>query len=89
MIDHSSTIFLPHTHRTKENLLNEGIDNEPIYVIGNPILEVIEGFSDRIEECNILERLELMAEEYFLVTMHRAENVDIEDRLKDLILALD
>ena len=89
IIDHSSTILLPYTYRSKENLLNEGINNEVIYVIGNPILEVIESFSDKIEKCDILKRLELVAKEYFLVTMHRAENVDIEDRLRNLILALD
>ena len=89
IIDHSSTILLPYTYRSKENLLNEGINNEVIYVIGNPILEVIESFSDKIEKCNILKKLELVAKEYFLVTMHRAENVDIEDRLRNLILALD
>ena len=89
IIDHSSTILLPYTYRSKENLLNEGINNEVIYVIGNPILEVIESFSDKIEKCDILKRLELVAKEYFLVTMHRAENVDIEDRLRNLILVLD
>jgi UDP-N-acetylglucosamine 2-epimerase (non-hydrolysing) len=88
IIDHSSTIFLPYTYRSKENLLNEGIRNEFIYVIGNPILEVIETFSSKIDVCNILERLELEPKGYFLVTMHRAENVDVEDRLKSLVLAL-
>lgn len=89
VIDHSSTILLPYTYRSKENLLNEGINNELIYVIGNPILEVIESFSDKIEECDVLKRLGLKIKKYFLVTMHRAENVDIEDRLKNLVLSLD
>jgi UDP-N-acetylglucosamine 2-epimerase (non-hydrolysing) len=88
IIDHSSTIFLPYTYRSKENLLNEGIRNEFIYVIGNPILEVIETFSSKIDVCNILERLELKPKGYFLVTMHRAENVDVEERLNNLVLAL-
>lgn len=88
IIDHSSTILLPYTYRSKENLLNEGINNEFIYVIGNPILEVIESCSDKIEKCNVLERLELVSKEYFLVTMHRAENVDVEDRMRNLVLAL-
>ncbi|MCX6111684.1 MAG: UDP-N-acetylglucosamine 2-epimerase (non-hydrolyzing) [Proteobacteria bacterium] len=88
IIDHSSTILLPYTYRSKENLLNEGINNEVIYVIGNPILEVIESFSDRIAECDVLERLGLINRKYFLVSMHRAENVDIEARLRSLISAL-
>lgn len=88
IIDHSSTILLPYTYRSKENLLNEGIKNEFIYVIGNPILEVIESCSDKIERCDVLERLELVSKEYFLVTMHRAENVDVEERMRSLVLAL-
>lgn len=88
IIDHSSTILLPYTYRSKENLLNEGINNEFIYVIGNPILEVIESCSDKIERCDVLERLELVSKEYFLVTMHRAENVDVEERMRSIVLAL-
>ena len=88
IIDHSSTILLPYTYRSKENLLNEGIKNEFIYVIGNPILEVIESCTDKIERCDVLERLELVSKEYFLVTMHRAENVDVEERMRSLVLAL-
>ncbi|MBD3181062.1 UDP-N-acetylglucosamine 2-epimerase (non-hydrolyzing) [Candidatus Poribacteria bacterium] len=88
IIDHSSTIHLPYTNRSKENLLNEGINTEGIYIIGNPILEVIESFSDKIEKCDVLNRMNLKPREYFLVTMHRAENVDIEDRLRSIVLAL-
>ncbi len=88
IIDNCSTILLPYTYRSKENLLKEGISNEVIYVIGNPILEVIQSFSHKIESCSVLERLQLESEKYFLVTMHRAENVDIEDRLRNLVIAL-
>ena len=89
VIDNCSTILMPYTYRSKENLLNEGISNEVIYVIGNPILEVIETFSHKIENSDVLERMQLNGGKYFLVTMHRAENVDIEDRLRKLMLALD
>lgn len=89
IIDHSSTIFLPYTHRSKENLLNEGLANEKIYVIGNPIYEVIEHYSKEIERSEILDKLKVLPGKYFLVTMHRAENVDHEDRLKNLLISLD
>lgn len=89
VIDHSSTILLPYTYRSKENLINEGINSELIYVVGNPILEVINSFSDKIEKCNILEKMGLIEKQYFLVTMHRAENVDVKERLKNLVIALD
>jgi len=89
VIDHSSTIFLPYTYRSKENLLNEGIANEKIHVIGNPIYEVIEHYTEEIENSQILNKLNIQPQQYFLVTMHRAENVDDQDRLKSLLRSLD
>ncbi len=89
VIDHSSTILLPYTQRSKENLLSEGIANEKIYVIGNPIYEVIEHYAKEIESSQVLDRLSLRPHQYFLVTMHRAENVDDEDRLRNLLISLD
>ena len=89
IIDHCSTMLLPYTHRSKENLLNEGIANEVIYVTGNPIYEVIQHYSRGIESSKILDRLNVRPQKYFLVTMHRAENVDNETRLRDLLDGLD
>ena len=89
VIDHCSTILLPYTYKSKENLLNEGIRNEVIYVIGNPICEVIEHYSREIESSKILGKLEVQPQKYFLVTMHRAETVDDEDRLKNILVGLD
>jgi len=88
IIDHSSTVLMPYTHRSKENLLREGIAGERIFVTGNPIKEVIDHYQPLIEESKALERLNIKPGKYFLVTMHRAENVDIEDRLRNLIHAL-
>ncbi len=89
IIDHSSTVLLPYTHRSKENLLNEGIRREAIYVIGNPICEVIEHYAKEIENSQILDKLNVRPHQYFLITMHRAENVDHKDRLKNLLLSLE
>ncbi|MDY6854445.1 MAG: UDP-N-acetylglucosamine 2-epimerase (non-hydrolyzing) [Thermodesulfobacteriota bacterium] len=89
IIDHSSTIHLPYTHNSKENLLREGIEINRIYVIGNPIYEVIHNYTDNIEKSKIHEKLEIEPQKYFLVTMHREENVDIKDRLSDILTALD
>lgn len=88
LIDHSSSVLMPYTHRSRENLLREGFPGERVHVIGNPIKEVIDHFADQIASSDALARLGLVAGEYFLVTMHRAENVDNPDRLRDLILAL-
>lgn len=87
IVDHCSDILMPYTERSRDNLLREGIPGYRIYVTGNPILEVIDYYADRIESSKILQQLALHSEEYFLVTLHRAENVDWPDRLDSFIEA--
>jgi len=89
IIDHSSDILLPYTERSRANLLREGIEGERIFVTGNPIYEVLEHYRDAIDASDILERLNLEPGAYFLATIHRAENVDIESRLRTLIAAME
>lgn len=89
IIDHSSDILMPYTHRSKENLIREGIQRERIFVIGNPIYEVLNTYYQQIENSSVFSNLRLDKRKYFLVTMHRAENVDIEQRLLNLVKALE
>src|SRR5881296_3898929 len=88
IIDHSSSVLMPYTHRSAANLVREGIDRSRVFVIGNPIFEVLESHREAIERSDVLARLGLSPRRYFIVTMHRAENVDIEDRLRSLVTAL-
>jgi UDP-N-acetylglucosamine 2-epimerase (non-hydrolysing) len=88
IIDHSSTVLMPYTQRSKENLLREGIERDRIFVVGNPIHEVLETYSASIEASDVLTRLGLRQGEYFLATMHRAENVDDSARLASLLKGL-
>jgi len=81
VIDHSSDILLPYTERSKENLIIEGIHNKNIFVIGNPINEVLNFYKEKIDSSNIVEKLGLRKDRFFLVTLHRSENVDGEIRL--------
>jgi UDP-N-acetylglucosamine 2-epimerase (non-hydrolysing) len=89
VIDHASDVWLPYTERSRANLLREGIPGERIYVIGNPISEVIAHYSRKVDARRAPEKLGVKAGKYFLVTMHRAENVDIKDRLRSLLQSLD
>jgi UDP-N-acetylglucosamine 2-epimerase (non-hydrolysing) len=89
IIDHSSSVLLPYTHRSKENLLAEGIDRSRIFVTGNPIREVLVRYRDRIRESSALANHGVSAHEYFLATVHRAETVDVPERLGSLVEALD
>lgn len=85
IIDAISSINLPYTPQSKEHLINEGIPRNRIFETGNPIFEVLEHFKDEIEQSDILEKLVLPKESYFLVTAHRAENVDHENRLLEIL----
>ena len=89
LIDHSSTVMMPYTHRSKENLLREGVERERIFVTGNPIFEVLEHFSPDIEKSSALSSCEVENGNYFLVTVHRAENVDNETNIKSIFAALE
>jgi len=88
IIDHSSDVLLPYTERSRANLLREGIASHRVIVTGNPILEVIRYYERCIEESDVHERLEVRKGGYFLVTAHRAENVDVPERLRQLAEAL-
>lgn len=88
IIDHSSDVLLPYTDRSAANLVAEGIRRERIFVVGNPILEVLNHFDHRILQSSVLARLGLSVRGYFIATMHRAENVDLPERLAALTAGL-
>jgi UDP-N-acetylglucosamine 2-epimerase (non-hydrolysing) len=89
MIDHLSTVLLPYTHYSRENLIRENIHPSKIFVVGNPIIEVIEHYMPKIEKSKILQTLKLKKNNYFLVTAHRSENVDNHKSLKNIFSGLE
>jgi UDP-N-acetylglucosamine 2-epimerase (non-hydrolysing) len=88
IVDHSSDIHMPYTERSRANLLSEGLPSRNIYVTGNPILEVLNHYSADIGSSPILQQLGLEPAQFFLVTLHRAENVDLVERLVGLLESL-
>ena len=88
IIDNCSDILLPYTNRSCENLVAEGINRNRIFITGNPIYEVINKFFQNIETSKILESLKIDKNKYFLVTLHREENVDDELKLKLIVSTL-
>ena len=88
IIDHSSDVLMPYTQRSKENLLREGIERDRIFVIGNPIYEVLQAYAGHIEASEVLAHLGVAPGAFFLATMHRAENVDDPMRLQNLLRGL-
>jgi len=88
VIDHCSTILMPYTRRSMENLVREGIERERIYVTGNPIFEVLETHREQIAATDVCDRHDVQEGGYFLVTLHRAENVDDHGKFGELLRAL-
>ena len=89
LIDHLSTVLLPYTNYSRENLIRENIHPSKIYVVGNPIIEVIDHFLPKIDKSKILEKMKLKQNDFFLVTAHRSENVDNPDQLKIIFSSLE
>jgi UDP-N-acetylglucosamine 2-epimerase (non-hydrolysing) len=85
VIDHSSDVLMPYTGRSRDNLLREGIHPSRIIVTGNPIKEVMDHHVDQITASSALGNLGLEDGGYLLVTVHRQETVDFEDRLRSLL----
>jgi len=88
IIDHLSSILLPYTQYSRENLIRENIHPSKIFVVGNPIIEVINSHLKKIDSSKILDKLKIRPNEYFLVTAHRSENVDDPDSLKQILEGL-
>ena len=89
LIDSISTINLPYTELSRQNLLREGAQNNRVFVTGNPIKEVLDYYQNDIGQSTVLEQLSLTSGQYIIATMHRAENVDNPARLDQIINAFE
>ncbi len=88
IIDHISDFNLVYTEHARRNLLAEGIHPRRIYLTGSPMREVLDDNKPGIDSSDILAKLQLESQKYFLLSMHRAENVDIEEHLTELLEAM-
>jgi UDP-N-acetylglucosamine 2-epimerase (non-hydrolysing) len=76
---------MPYSTIAREYLLREGIPPQQIIKIGSPMYEVLEYYNSEINSSDVLSRLNLAPQEYFLVSCHREENVDSSQNLDQLI----
>ena len=76
IVDHISDVNLTYSDIAREYLLKEGLPADRIIKTGSPIFEVIEKYKHKIENSNILEKLKLKKEGYFLISAHREENIN-------------
>ena len=89
LIDHISDYNLVYTEHARRNLLAEGIHPSRIALTGSPMREVLESNSEKFSKSTVVSDLGLVRNEYILVSLHRAENVDISHRLETVFESLD
>ncbi|GAB3611834.1 UDP-N-acetyl glucosamine 2-epimerase [Humibacter ginsengisoli] len=88
MVDHVSDYNLVYTEHARRNLLAEGIHPSRILLTGSPLREVLAANGEAIATNNVVQRQGLTEGGYFLVSLHREENVDNPDRLTSVLSAL-
>ncbi|MCP9001239.1 UDP-N-acetylglucosamine 2-epimerase (non-hydrolyzing) [Pseudarthrobacter sp. RMG13] len=88
LVDHVADYNLVYTEFARRNLLSEGIHPSRILLTGSPMREVLEGNAASIADSDVLDRQGLQIGQYFLVSLHREENVDNPKRLESVLRAL-
>jgi UDP-N-acetylglucosamine 2-epimerase len=88
VLDHLSDINFPLTEHARRYLLSEGIKPETVIKTGSPMKEILDFHSKEIMASNILRRLDLEENKFFIVSSHREENVDSEENFNDLLDSL-
>jgi UDP-N-acetylglucosamine 2-epimerase (non-hydrolysing) len=89
IVDHISDINMPYSDIAREYLLREGIPPDRVIKTGSPMFEVLTYYRNKIESSNALARLGLKENHYFMVSVHREENIDSPRQLHNLVVVLE
>jgi UDP-N-acetylglucosamine 2-epimerase len=88
IIDHIADFNLVYTEHARRHLLSEGLPHRRIYLTGSPMREVLDYYLPKINKSDILEKLNLEKNNYFVVSIHREENVDNQENLEQILETL-
>lgn len=88
LVDHLADFNLVYTEHARRHLISEGLSHRFIYLTGSPMREVLEQILPSIRQSSILDTLGLEAGKYFIVSVHREENVDSRENLREVVQAL-
>lgn len=84
IVDHSADINLTYSDIARDYLLSEGLPPDRVIKTGSPMFEVLNHYMQQIDDSDILSRLNLTKQQYFVVSAHREENVDSPKQLSGL-----
>jgi UDP-N-acetylglucosamine 2-epimerase (non-hydrolysing) len=88
IVDHLSDLLFTTEPSANENLAIEGISSDKIRYVGNIMIECLEHFRDKISENGIHQRLGIGSRPYYVATIHRQENTDDRNILREILLVL-
>jgi UDP-N-acetylglucosamine 2-epimerase len=88
IVDHMADVNLTYSDIAREYLLAEGLPADRVIKTGSPMFEVLNHYRNGITSSNILTKLDVVAGQYFVVSVHREENVDGEASIKRLAACL-
>jgi len=88
IVDHTSDINLTYTEHARRYLINEGVKPETVIKTGSPMKEILDYHAKDIDASDILKEMALINNNFFIVSIHREENVDNQDNFKDLLGSL-
>ncbi len=89
VIDHIADFNLVYTEHARRHLISEGLPHRRIYLTGSPMKEVLDFYLPKIKRSSVLKDLNLQEKKYFIVSVHREENVDNPENLAKIMLVLD
>ena len=85
IVDHISDINMPYSERARDNLIAEGVPIDRIIKTGSPMLEVLQHQAPAVEKSDVLARLGLKINSYYVVSLHREETVDDPAALSEIV----
>lgn len=88
IVDHIADVNMPYSDIAREYLIREGLRPDLIIKTGSPMDEVLTYYHDKIRASVIVQHLSLTANEYFLVSVHREENVDSDKNIHSYVQVL-